>query len=282
MDSKVASHRRSTCSIPSSASSSDDDTDLEGDSPLITDAMKLLRKGEDDGSGNFLQRYFQHHSTSLPSRMAAGNRRLSQCREEDEDEEKRELKEPVPSSSNMSTISGSDKSLSESSSGSKASVIDTVTGPTHKFVITRARQPKERQPSEVAKEFARSSREYRQSNTVNFPPTETKRPSVYNVFRSPIQSPHYDHRFFDSSLIEMKSQTSSSSTIDYGSTEDIWVRRTPADLKRVSDGYRRWFSPLLDGNTSLTLLKKTACFLHFHLFIELCYSCFHAVCLLQA
>lgn len=243
MDSRVAScreNRNQKNGASSLSSTSDDDSDIESDLVSIVNyntissvsALKDMLQSE-DGTGNFFHRYFQHHSNSLPSRIAAGNRRLSQCREEDEEEEKRE---PVPSSSNMSTISGSDKSLSESSSGSKASVIDTVTGPTHKFVITKAKQPLEKvkQPSEVAKKFAESHREYRQSNTVNFPPTDTKRPSVYNVFRSPLQSPHYDQRFFDSSLIEMKSQTSSSSTIEYGSTEDIWVRRTPADLKRVS------------------------------------------------
>lgn len=249
MDSKVVprcKNQNQNNGSTSLSSTSDDDSDIESDLisavnyntvPSVS-VFKGMIQPEDAG-GNFFHRYFQHHSSSLPSRIAAGNRRLSQCREEDEEEEKKDMKDPVPSSSNISIISGSDKSLSESSSGSKASVIDTVTGPTHKFVITKAKQPlekekrEEKQPSEAAKKFA-AFREYRQSNTVNFPPTDIKRPSVYNVFKSPIQSPHYDHRFFDSSLIEMKSQTSSSSTIDYGSTEDIWVKRTPADLKRVS------------------------------------------------
>jgi hypothetical protein len=35
-----------------------------------------------------------------------------------------------------------------------------------------------------------------------------------------------DKRFFDSSLIEMKSQASSSSTIDYDSTEEVWIKRS--------------------------------------------------------
>ena len=42
---------------------------------------------------------------------------------------------------------------------------------------------------------------------------------------SPLPSPHLDKKFFDSSLVEMKSQASSSSTLDYDSTEEIWVRR---------------------------------------------------------
>lgn len=183
-------------------------------------------------SNDFAHHYLQGHSNSLPSRNAPNFRRLSQCREEDEDEEKKDLKESVPSSA--STISGSDKSLSESSSGSKTSVIDTVSGPTHKFVITKTKQqPAEtKKQADVAKNF--NIRKYHQSNTVNYPPTDPRKPSVYSIFRSPLQSPHYDHKFFDSSLIEMKSQTSSSSTIDYGSNEDIWVKRPEADAKRVS------------------------------------------------
>lgn len=42
---------------------------------------------------------------------------------------------------------------------------------------------------------------------------------------SPLQSPHFDKRFFDSSLVEMRSQASSSSTLDYDSNDEIWVRR---------------------------------------------------------
>lgn len=43
---------------------------------------------------------------------------------------------------------------------------------------------------------------------------------------SPLPSPHMDKKFFDSNLIEIKSQASSTSTLDYSSsTEDIWVRR---------------------------------------------------------
>lgn len=218
-------------------SASDDDSDIESDlvstinyntiSSLAALKDVIQKERDSDNNGSFYQRYFQSHSGSLPSRNVLTYRRLSQCREEDEEEEKKDLKDPVPSSSNMSTISGSDKSLSESSSSSKTSVIDTVTGPTHKFVITKTKQP-----SEAAKNFA--NRKYHPANTVNFPPTDTKKPSVYSIFKSPLVSPHYDQKFFDSSLIEMKSQTSSSSTIDYGSAEDIWVRRPGADLKRVS------------------------------------------------
>lgn len=214
-----------------SSASSDEDSDIEPDlvSAINYNTISSLSALKDmlnqSEESSFFQSYFRNHATNLPSRNAVNCRRLSQCREEDEEEDKKDLiKEPVPSSSNISTISGSDKSLSESSSGSKTSVIDTVSGPTHKFVITKTKQPRD-----LCKNIVRN---YHPANTVNYPPTDPKKPSVYSIFRSPLQSPHYDHRFFDSSLIEMKSQTSSSSTLECGSAEDIWVKR--ADLKRVS------------------------------------------------
>nr|CAH7757520.1 unnamed protein product [Callosobruchus chinensis] len=179
----------------------------------------------------------------------------------------------------MSTISGSDKSLSESSTGSKTSVIDTVTGPTHKFVIVKTKSADARNDlsptgdrttvvgdagaaengtgsgrsadrkegstgytdtrklSEAAKIFA-SRKQYRQANTVHGVPSqeESRRPTADSIFvRSPLQSPHYDTKFFDSSLVEMKSRTSSSGTVDNcGSAEDIWIRRNRKEIERRS------------------------------------------------
>lgn len=171
----------------------------------------------------------------------------------------------VPSS-NASVISGSDKSLSESSTSSKTSVIDTVTGPTHKFVIVKTKQPpeidtrdnpseisnntalliddntsagdssKKKRMSEVAKIFA-SRQRYKQSNTVGAVPSKSQRMAAYSIFgsKSPLTSPHYDSKFFDSSLVEMKSETSSTSTVDYSdASEDIWVKRTGPGDKKVS------------------------------------------------
>ncbi|XP_045471995.1 5'-AMP-activated protein kinase subunit gamma-2 isoform X2 [Harmonia axyridis] len=241
--------------------SSDDDSDIDS-SDLATTiqnntlisiaALKeaySLDSDDDVQSDSFIQRYFKNHSNSLPSRLAVPSRRLSQCMEEDEDEERKDDNKHSVPSSDLATIMGSDKSLSESSTSSKTSVIDTVSGPTHKFVITKTKQSptveeakttdvptkevkeqtedKKKKPSEAARIFA-SRKQYRQANTVHGIP-DSSRPSVYNVFRTPL---HHDSRFFDSSLIEMKSQTSSSSTIDAsGSNEDIWVKR-PADGKK--------------------------------------------------
>lgn len=63
---------------------------------------------------------------------------------------------------------------------------------------------------------------------------------------SPLPSPHLDKRFFDCSLIEMKSQASSSSTLDYDSMDEVWVKRNDPTLtpetvrrKKVSGNFRR-------------------------------------------
>ncbi|XP_050309595.1 5'-AMP-activated protein kinase subunit gamma-2 isoform X2 [Anthonomus grandis grandis] len=237
-----------------------DDSDYE-------DNLKEVIQSEDTGS-SFFQRYFQNHSNSLPSRLMGVNpRRLSQCMEEDEDDDKKtDQSNAVPSNT-----FGSEKSLSESSTSSKTSVIDTVTGPTHKFVIVKTKQQtpeelevtasnddavdegpivvtpekniakklqfdlilkseesKRKHMSEVAKIFA-SRQSYRQSNTVGAVPTQTKRLPAYQIFN---KSPHYDSRFFDSSLIEIKSQEAGSSKVEGSEAEEVWVKRPEAEKKK--------------------------------------------------
>ncbi|XP_017777719.1 PREDICTED: 5'-AMP-activated protein kinase subunit gamma-2-like isoform X2 [Nicrophorus vespilloides] len=251
---RTADNKKNQNNTAGSSEISSDDSDIEPD--LVStinhntinslNALKevLQTNGKENLEANgssFLQHYFQKHT--LPSRNVITCRRLSQCREEDEDEEK---KDKDHAASELATISGSDKSLSESSSsGSKSSVIDTVSGPTHKFVVMRTKTTSEDKPKPPAKEPEKvkksadvasmfSRRKYYQSNTVHFPTTDPRKPSIYSIFNktSPLPSPHYDSRFFDSSLIEMKSQTSSASTLDFGSNEDVWVRRNAADIKR--------------------------------------------------
>lgn len=53
------------------------------------------------------------------------------------------------------------------------------------------------------------------------PPSDITSPSCKRA-----TSPRVDRHFFDSSLVEMKSQVSSS-TIEYDSGEELWVKRTP-------------------------------------------------------
>lgn len=203
-------------------------------------------------------------------RTAANYRRLSQCREEDEEDvilnssgadSGIEYNADKRTEASFETvISGSDRSLSETSnSSSKSSVIDTITGPKHKFVITKTKNNNSTenystttsdstnisnkttllqgfqdfdkscigQPSEAAKQLFASRRKYFQSNTVHFPTSDTSaRPSVYSIFdgeerlaKSTLDRPHYDSQYFDSTLIEMKN-ASSNKTIDQNMNND--------------------------------------------------------------
>lgn len=53
----------------------------------------------------------------------------------------------------------------------------------------------------------------------------------------PISPPshHRDKHFFDVNLVEMKSQASSTSTLDYDSMDEVWIKRSdPETSKRRS------------------------------------------------
>lgn len=83
--------------------------------------------------------------------------------------------------------------------------------------------------------------------TQSAPPTPKRNPSLTPDTPPPSPkmlsrgtSPHLDKRFFDVSLIEMKSQASSTSTLDYDSTDEVWIRRTDAENMK-----RKKVSPLL-------------------------------------
>lgn len=134
-----------------------------------------------------------------------------------------------------------------------------MTGHTHTFVVTKTKQP-----SEAAKIFAKR-KEYRMSNTVHTTAFDENRMPAYSIFNrtSPMPSPHYDRKFFDSSLIEMRSQTSSSSTLDCGdSMEDIWVKRIDSDSSKVST-----YSIFNSICTALFLSIKCVFLRNFHLLL---------------
>lgn len=222
---------------------SSDDSDIESDlvsainyntiSSLTALKDMLQLSSEEAECGTFFQHYFLNHVNALPSRNLCTpfpfveRRRLSECREEDEDEDKKEV---VTDNKNdckgVESISGSEKSLSETSSTSSKNAVTELSGPTHKFLVSKTQLPN----APVRR------RHYQQANTVHFPATEPRKPSLYSIFNrtSPLPSPHFDKRFFDSSMVEMKSLASSTSTIDNDSSEDIWVMRPDIASKNVS------------------------------------------------
>uniref|UniRef100_A0A8D8QAI1 Uncharacterized protein n=1 Tax=Cacopsylla melanoneura TaxID=428564 RepID=A0A8D8QAI1_9HEMI len=152
------------------------------------DALKEIISQNTNGTDNlWFKHYFLRHVNRLPSRNQYQVRRLSQCREEDEGNEHEGKSPPQDNSTTTSTES---PVLPESSA---------------------RRDPKK--PLSLQELFRN--------------PPKTMPPSdIISPPRSRATSPRIDRHFFDSSLVEMKSQASSTSTIDYDSSEEIWVKRT--------------------------------------------------------
>lgn len=150
---------------------------------------------------NWFQHYFLHHVNRLPSRSQYAGRRLSECPEEDE--------------------TNADSTVNNITNNTTTNSVDNTNNSTTPTTPTTPGDQNSSQPT---------SPKRNPSLTPDTPPTSPRTLSRGT-------SPHFDKRFFDTSLVEMKSQASSSSTIDYDSTDEIWVRRTDADTarrKRVS------------------------------------------------
>ncbi|RZF45396.1 hypothetical protein LSTR_LSTR002839 [Laodelphax striatellus] len=141
---------------------------------------------------NWFQHYFLHHVNRLPSRSQYAGRRLSECPEEDE------TKADADAAPKKDDAAPDGRNSASSSSSSASS-------PTPPATTSQPTTPK---------------------RTASLTPPTSPR------ILSRGTSPHLDKRFFDTSLVEMKSQASSSSTIDYDSNDEVWVRRTDADIAR--------------------------------------------------
>ncbi|XP_043483854.1 dentin sialophosphoprotein [Leptopilina heterotoma] len=217
----------------------------------------LQSSGEDsDGVDSFFHHYFLSHVNRLPSRNQTHSpypwgRRLSECREEDEYEteegknaecpegkdinlkqSKKELlssqesqdhtSESIPSktTSPLSSENSSSEKIDQKSNQTTSSTSEPKTLPTtSRFTTSTVTSPTATKPP--------LRRRHTTGPGMTFPATDppTYSNSMTFLKTSPLPSPHLDKRFFDSSLIEMKSQASSSSTLDYDSTEEVWVRR---------------------------------------------------------
>lgn len=217
-------------------------------------ALKDIIQGDNDTpeTDSFFQHYFMNHCNNLSSRNSNSTspfpfnerRRLSQCREEDEDDEKKDVKHSNGSlNSNLEStyIEGqdnyskpSDKEntaikaeerinsddmtfVSENADSSKR----TVMGAKHTFFVTKTEQM-----SPTVRHALRT--QVSNAHTVHFGTkgVEEQRPNIRTIFTG--QNLHRDKNYFDSSLIEIRS------TVDGAlpSSEDIWVKRT--DAKHVS------------------------------------------------
>lgn len=54
-------------------------------------------------------------------------------------------------------------------------------------------------------------------------------------------SHHRDKHFFDVNLVEMKSQASSTSTLDYDSMDEVWIKRNDAETSKRRAVCKQYF-----------------------------------------
>ncbi|CAH2211346.1 jg20404, partial [Pararge aegeria aegeria] len=218
-------------------------------------ALKDIIQGDNTDTpetDTFFQHYFMNHCNNLSSRNSNSaspfpyteRRRLSQCREEDEDDEKKDCNRRYASSSintDSNTVNldsdvvlppkreimnidteKNNKDSNNLSTDSKTSTVETedisertVMGAKHKFLVTKTEQ--------MTTPVARALRnQVNNAHTVHFGTkgAEEQRPNVRTIFTG--KNLHHDKNYFDSSLIEIRS------TVDgvLPSAEDIWVKRT--------------------------------------------------------
>ncbi|XP_026759790.1 uncharacterized protein LOC113518942 isoform X2 [Galleria mellonella] len=199
-------------------------------------ALKDIIQGNNNDTpetDSFFQHYFMNHCNNLSSHNSTTSspfpfperRRLSQCREEDEDDERKESDRKVEvGGPNISTVEkqivdaeenikfGDNSMSTQEHEPSKR----TVMGARHKFLVTTTEPP----PAEPVERALRS--QAHNAHTVHFGTkgAEEQRPSVRSIFQR--QNLHRSKNYFDSSLIEIRSTVDGVPT----SSEDIWVKRT--------------------------------------------------------
>ncbi|KAF4527559.1 hypothetical protein B566_EDAN016037, partial [Ephemera danica] len=182
----------------------DEDDDEEGDSRQWFDDRSFLVK---------------RHQLGVQAGTAAGcsRRRLSECREVEEEEEDQEQEQhPPPPRRHHSAEDGactSSESLSETkprrhhSGGACTSSGDSIN---EMRGLVQSAGP------------SGSTRRHHSSGGA----TESSAESLSACCSGGAPfSPHLDKRFVDHSLVELRSLASSCSTLDYDSTDDIWVMR---------------------------------------------------------
>ncbi|XP_055644846.1 uncharacterized protein LOC129780523 [Toxorhynchites rutilus septentrionalis] len=198
------------------------------------------------------------HAMVLPF---AVRRRLSECLEEDEEEDK-------PPNTNgtrngQSTVkNGNHKHTQESNSASEKSPPkddDSTAVRKSRFMVTKAQETPRLRPESIN---LRPLTAAQNSQTIQFPCSQfasgENRTSLKSIFapESTFPNPHLDKRFFDTSLVEIRPVTASiSSLVDAGVSEEqnrssssssasasgkhqrapfvlneVWVKRTDAEL----------------------------------------------------
>ncbi len=137
-------------------------------------------------------------------------RRLSQCKEEDEDESER----------------------AQNGSGGNS----TVNGRRHKFIVTKTEMLSASRPEA---EKLRDVSAKQNAATIHFPCSSVdQRASLNSVFQKNDINPHLDKRYFDTSLVEIRSVNGSTKSLNKSNnqiTDDtVWVPRPDVPVVSIS------------------------------------------------
>ncbi|CAH0772666.1 unnamed protein product [Bemisia tabaci] len=236
----------------------DDDDDVDDLVSAINyntiNSLSALKEilGDSQESEPWFQHYFLRHCNRLPSRNQQypdfPRRRLSECKEEDESVDERG---DSPKTHTTGSLTPTNESTPTPTPTPTGTVTTIKTCGNHTFTVSACEKVSESTGTNASNTSSETTSTSATPNS-SMPSTPMRSNQSDTPPLSPrvsrAASPHLDKKFFDSSLIEMKSQASSSSTIDNDSSEDIWVKRIDFDSFK-----KRELGPEdVDGRSSMT------------------------------
>lgn len=221
----------STSSSSDSSSTSDSSSENEGEKIVSTYNPNVSRKPVEVFNQNIA--YPPTHPLSQIT-WYSERRRLSECKEEDEDDEK--VSSPLPNLNGSCGIQ-----INGNTNGNTT----TVTGTTRQFIVTKTEEfpdkspfvsvpvPKQSPNVPVSAEPRAEIKELKHltpkqnSQTIHFPCTSPIKPTVQSLFTQ--LNPHLDRKFFDTSLIEIREKAVDSDSSLVATIlpilDDVWIKR---------------------------------------------------------
>lgn len=169
----------------------------------------------------------------LPLNFAPG-RRLSECKEETDEEDEVENEVEKAKQDQPALVIGQierPKIVVEAPLSPTPKTTE-VTGPTRRFIVTKA------SPIAIRREakFLESMTPKQNSQTIHFPCSDPKTTQLQSLFaqNSGRTSPHVDPNFFDTSLVEIRPLTTSAKSINDVTApeqdDNVWIKRN--EIKR--------------------------------------------------
>ncbi|XP_062560855.1 uncharacterized protein LOC134225082 isoform X2 [Armigeres subalbatus] len=211
------------------------------------------------------------HPSVLPF---AVRRRLSECVEEDEEEDKHHA---AKHNTDITSV-GATKNIPSPTNGKSPTITEEPTAVRKsRFMVTKASELPQLRPESIN---LRPMTAAQNSQTIHFPcsqfsPDRTSLRSIFSPESSPFPNPHLDKRFFDTSLVEIRPITDSitSSTGIGASPEDstsssasstsknpmpfeldeVWVKRADTDPSSPKKPLAGGASPTVSSSKSATL-----------------------------